>query len=217
MAECVEPGPVGPCQHRECRYHLAHRGYWEHQLTPTRDCALDVANEGPHTLEQVGAALGISGERVRQLEEQAMASLRQSSTLTLSVVAWVNPLAQIKFATPRFQKVERHQCGNNPTWSDCECRKWFDPESGGPWGQRETPAHHPLCIFDPGAKRRWQEVEVVEKVSAQAEIGRIVSANRGRAPMLLHPYCSLGLEQGFDGEALVHGQISFSRLIQRQG
>ena len=81
VPECAEPGPVGPCQHCECRYHLAHRGYWEHQLTPTRDCALDVANEGPHTLEQVGAALGISGERVRQLEEQAMALLRQSTTL----------------------------------------------------------------------------------------------------------------------------------------
>ena len=81
VPECTDPGPVGPCQHRECRYHLAHRGYWEHHLAPTPDCALDVANEGPHTLEQVGAALGISGERVRQLEEQAMVSLRQSATL----------------------------------------------------------------------------------------------------------------------------------------
>lgn len=81
VAECVDPGPVGPCEHRQCRYHLAHRGYWEHQLTPTRDCALDVANEGPRTLEQVGATLDISGERVRQLEEQALASLRQNATL----------------------------------------------------------------------------------------------------------------------------------------
>ena len=30
-------------------------------------------------------------------------------TDTLSVVAWVNPLAQIKFALPPFQQVERHQ------------------------------------------------------------------------------------------------------------
>ncbi len=81
VPECVDPGPVGPCQHRQCRYHLAHRGYWEHQLDPTRDCALDVANEGPRTLEQVGVALGISGERVRQLEEQALVSLRRNATL----------------------------------------------------------------------------------------------------------------------------------------
>ena len=54
------------------------------------------------------------------------------ATDRLYVVAWVNPLAQIKFATPPFQKVERHQCANNPSWRDCQCRKWFDPESGGP-------------------------------------------------------------------------------------
>ncbi len=77
-------------------------------------------------------------------------------TDALSVVAWVNPLAQIKFATPPFQKVERHQCVNNPTWRECECRKWFDPESGGPWGKRETPTHHPLCIYDPNALKRWK-------------------------------------------------------------
>ena len=39
-------------------------------------------------------------------------------TDALFVVAWVNPLAQIKFATPPFQKVERHQCANNPAWRE---------------------------------------------------------------------------------------------------
>jgi hypothetical protein len=89
----------------------------------------------------------------------------------LFVVAWVNPLGQIKFATPPFQKVERHQCINNPAWRECECRRWFDPESGGPWGARQTPTHHPLCIFDAGALRRWKEVELPEKVLDQAVKG----------------------------------------------
>jgi hypothetical protein len=92
-------------------------------------------------------------------------------TDTLSVVAWVNPLAQVKFATPPFQKVERHQCVNNPSWSDCECRRWFDPESGGAWGKRETAAHHPLCIFDEKALGRWREVELPAKVREQAVRG----------------------------------------------
>ncbi len=92
----------------------------------------------------------------------------------LFVVAWVNPLGQIKFATPPFQKVSRHQCANNPSSRDCQCRKWFDPESGGPWGSRETPAHHPLCIYDPGAARRWQEVELPEKVVQQAARGGFI-------------------------------------------
>jgi hypothetical protein len=89
----------------------------------------------------------------------------------LLVVAWVNPLGQIKFATPPYQKVVRHECANNPTWRECECRTWFDPESGGPWGRRQTPTHHPLCIFDEKAVRRWREVELPKKVVEQAVKG----------------------------------------------
>jgi hypothetical protein len=95
----------------------------------------------------------------------------------LFVVAWVNPLGQIKFATPPFQKVERHQCVNNPAWRECECRRWFDPESGGAWGARATPMHHPLCIFDAGALRRWKEVQVPQKVVDQAVSGGFLSVD----------------------------------------
>ena len=89
-------------------------------------------------------------------------------TDALSVVAWVNPLAQIKFATPPF---ERHQCVNNPTWRDCECRRWFDPESGGAWGKRGRETHHPLCIFDEKALGRWREIDVPRSVTDQAVLG----------------------------------------------
>ena len=82
LSDCVDHGPPGAaCQHTECRYHLAHRGYWEHHLKPTRDCAIDVANEGPHTLDEVAAVLGVSGERARQIEEQALAYLKHNPTL----------------------------------------------------------------------------------------------------------------------------------------
>jgi DNA-directed RNA polymerase sigma subunit (sigma70/sigma32) len=40
-----------------------------------------VANEGPHTLDEVAAVLGVSGERVRQVEEQAFEQLRDNPTL----------------------------------------------------------------------------------------------------------------------------------------
>ena len=81
VEECVEGLPEGPCTHRECRYHLAHRGYWEHEIEPNRDCSLDVANEGPHTTDEVAVALGMSTERVRQLEQHAFESLRLEPTL----------------------------------------------------------------------------------------------------------------------------------------
>ena len=82
VAECVDGGPPGAaCARTECRYHLAHRGYWEHHLKPTRDCALDVANEGPRTLDEVAEVLGVSGERVRQIEEEALEHLKHNATL----------------------------------------------------------------------------------------------------------------------------------------
>ena len=80
--DCTDDGPPGAaCRHTECRYHLAHRGYWEHTHRPTHDCSIDVANEGPHTLDEVAVFMGISGERVRQIEEQALEQLKHSATL----------------------------------------------------------------------------------------------------------------------------------------
>ena len=81
VSQCVAAGPPGACSHIECRYHLAHRGYWEHHLLPTRDCSLDVANEGPRTLDEVASVLGVSGERVRQIEERALAQLLKNVVL----------------------------------------------------------------------------------------------------------------------------------------
>lgn len=79
---CVDNGvPRAPCPHTACRYHLAQRGPWEHATSPTRDCAIDVANEGPHTLEEVATFIGLSEERVRQLEERALELLAHDITM----------------------------------------------------------------------------------------------------------------------------------------
>jgi len=40
-----------------------------------------VANEGPHTRELVAAMLGISVERLRQVEKRALARLKRNKTL----------------------------------------------------------------------------------------------------------------------------------------
>jgi len=78
---CTNPRAEPWCKHTRCRYHLEHRGYGEHHLNPTRDCALVVANEGSHTHEELAEVLGVSDERVRQIEESALRKLRNSLAL----------------------------------------------------------------------------------------------------------------------------------------
>lgn len=79
--ECTMPRGDGPCERTECRYHLANRQRGEHQLDPSRDCALVVANEGEHTLEEVARISGLTREWVRQLEGKALAKLARSPNL----------------------------------------------------------------------------------------------------------------------------------------
>lgn len=80
-----------PCPWVGCRHHLyldvnaqgsikmdARYGVWE---TPGETCALDVAEAGPHTISEVAALIGTTYERVRQIEEAALAKLGLASWL----------------------------------------------------------------------------------------------------------------------------------------
>jgi len=67
-----------PCPHFRCRYHMfeawrLHVGWSASELTET--CALDVADRGPATLNEIAQMWGISRERVRQLEASALRKL----------------------------------------------------------------------------------------------------------------------------------------------
>jgi hypothetical protein len=81
MADCAMPPGDERCTQVQCRYHLAQMGLGDHYREPTRDCALSVANEGPRYLDEVAAILGITGERVRQIEERALRKLHGSTAL----------------------------------------------------------------------------------------------------------------------------------------
>jgi hypothetical protein len=87
-ADC-EPGGIAyqrPCPHTQCRYHLAAppdgktRG---RQPTGQRDesqsCALDVAADGMHGLVDIGRLLGVSRERVRQLETSGLKKAKRAA------------------------------------------------------------------------------------------------------------------------------------------
>lgn len=64
-AECID-GPR-PCPHVACRYHLTAEAH---------SCALDVADVGPQLLDTVGKLLGVTEERVRQIEAGAIRRLK---------------------------------------------------------------------------------------------------------------------------------------------
>lgn len=77
---------VRPCPYVSCRYHLYLdvRGDGVLRINfPEREpeelmasCALDMSEDGPRTLDQVAALMGMSKERARQIEATAFAKLR---------------------------------------------------------------------------------------------------------------------------------------------
>jgi len=79
---------VRPCPWVTCRYHLYLdvRGDGVLRLNfPDREpeemtvtCSLDLASDGPRTLEAVAALMGMSKERARQIEASAMLKFRRA-------------------------------------------------------------------------------------------------------------------------------------------
>ena len=116
-----------PCPFVGCRYHLyldSSKGSL-HTLAGEPDqipqtCALDVANEGAKTLEEVGALLGVTRERIRQIEQMALRSLaRNSPTELRKTLEGLNEVSQTGYHLHRA--------------SSCsDIRKAEDDVAGGP-------------------------------------------------------------------------------------
>jgi hypothetical protein len=78
---------VRPCPWVACKYHLYGEfdddGIW-HCNHPGKEpwelentCALDLADEGPLSTEQIGAAIGVGAERARQIVVEGLQALRE--------------------------------------------------------------------------------------------------------------------------------------------
>jgi hypothetical protein len=86
-------GMARPCPFVSCRYHLfleATKSGSVRTLSGDPDsiprtCALDVADEGGKTLEEIGDLLGLTRERVRQIEVMALEKIKETADFDLSL------------------------------------------------------------------------------------------------------------------------------------
>lgn len=71
-ADCLDGGvnEGRPCPWIGCRYNLPEAKAEQHS------CALDIADQGGITLEEIGELLGVTRERVRQIEAIAIQRIR---------------------------------------------------------------------------------------------------------------------------------------------
>jgi len=76
QGRCMEDGD--PCPRSECRHHV-HNSAKESQVAKSalsrNTCALKLANRGGITLDEIGDLLGLTRERVRQIEVHALGKL----------------------------------------------------------------------------------------------------------------------------------------------
>lgn len=73
-ADCLEGGQneARPCRWKDCYYYLKHE---------KASCVLDIADEGGITLEEVSEVMGVTRERIRQIETLALKKLARKGII----------------------------------------------------------------------------------------------------------------------------------------
>jgi hypothetical protein len=150
-----------PCPYLTCRHHMAvddlGRGVVHVLDLPegTSSCSLDVADAGPSTLEEVGATLGLTRERVRQIEESALRKVKLRAQKRLATFNEYHPeqnngsddWEKLLMARPKRKTAiyEPHAAqSTNPTPlpagpTHCACGTFLEP-------LRRTAGHCRECI-----------------------------------------------------------------------
>lgn len=61
-----------PCPFNRCRYHLS-----DFSPRAAESCALDVADRGPNDLSEIAKVVGLTAQRVHQIEQLAIYRLQR--------------------------------------------------------------------------------------------------------------------------------------------
>ena len=79
------PCPLVGCPHNTFlnitstgRIQLAHGKRNPEDMPPDESCSLDVADSGPQTLSRVGEIMGLTRERIRQIETKCLEKIRKT-------------------------------------------------------------------------------------------------------------------------------------------
>lgn len=75
--------------------------------------------------------------------------------------AYVRPNGDIHELKRPFRKYEMWQMANAPRAIECPCMDFFDPEVQGPYRERGTNDHHPMCQFEETGQAVFKEAQGV--------------------------------------------------------
>ena len=63
-------------------------------------------------------------------------------------VGKVDARGGIELARAPYHRHQMWEVHNKPVLAECHCADFIDPEIGGPWRNRNSERHHPMCIYD---------------------------------------------------------------------
>lgn len=87
---------------------------------------------------------------------------------TCQLMAYINPRGGVRDVPFPWPSYPIWQMVNNPrpeegSENECPCLDFLDPEAGT-WRARGLNRHHPFCMFDPAASKRYQHFVDLKKV-----------------------------------------------------
>jgi hypothetical protein len=115
--------------------------------------------------KEIYTILWIKGGQARDLIAQTVHKMFPEGvgvcSDTCRLMGFVNPRGGVREVPQPWPEYPIHVMANNPrpeigSDEECPCFGFLDPEVGGPWRERGLNQHHPFCMYEKGAGRRYE-------------------------------------------------------------